>query len=331
MNDATEIAADYVAQLHSGDMSEQEQQSLERWVAEDERNAYEYQRVLKIWDDLHEYPLIQDELASRKKILGRRKLIMAVASFFLMFFASIFVINNNEIKPVKSYQTSIGQQKTINFPDGSKVTLNTDTVLEADFSDNQRRLKLVSGEAFFDVAKDPSRPMVIDLATHEITVLGTQFNVYRSGLGVKIAVVKGEVSVESAINVVTNLNQNKNELNSLKNSENKIFLKAGDAVNLDIRLKKQPVLVSKVDVEKLTGWRDGLIRFDSEPLSRVISELNRYSYRKVLVEDETIMEIPVSGTFRFNNTDKVLGALDVALPITVINYSDRHVIVSENF
>jgi len=273
MNDATEIAADYVAQLHSGDMSEQEQQSLERWVAEDERNAYEYQRVLKIWDDLHEYPLIQDELASRKKILGRRKLIMAVASFFLMFFASIFVINNNEIKPVKSYQTSIGQQKTINFPDGSKVTLNTDTVLEADFSDNQRRLKLVSGEAFFDVAKDPSRPMVIDLATHEITVLGTQFNVYRSGLGVKIAVVKGEVSVESAINVVTNLNQNKNELNSLKNSENKIFLKAGDAVNLDIRLKKQPVLVSKVDVEKLTGWRDGLIRFDSEPLSRVISEL----------------------------------------------------------
>src|SRR5690606_13001818 len=93
------------------------------------------------------------------------------------------------------YATEIGEQKTVQLSDGSELVLNTNTRVLIDYTDSKRRAILDQGEAYFKVAEDAQRPFSVDAGVRSIAVLGTEFNVQKTGGGLTVAVVEGLVAV----------------------------------------------------------------------------------------------------------------------------------------
>lgn len=231
---------------------------------------------------------------------------------------------------VLRYTTRIGEQKTVELPDGTAVTLNTGTLLLVELAENQRRVIMERGEAYFEVAKDESRPFSIDLGARSVTVLGTEFNVFKSPEKFVVAVIEGAVVLHRK-EVVASANSRMltpdNQPVDLSDP-GQVRLVAGNVAEFDLSASR---LVGTVDpeVSRLQIWRTGKLYFEEEPLHRVVHQLNRYSGKKIMIEDASIMDLKIYAAVDLNYPDEALTDIEKALPIKVIRHFDRVIIVGK--
>lgn len=233
---------------------------------------------------------------------------------------------------IQRYVTRISEQKAVKLTDGSHIVLNTGSQVMVDIGAHERRVTLVRGEVFFDVKKDAERPFIVDLGARSVTVLGTEFDVLKTPDKYRIAVIAGEISIHQA-----------EETASL--TAPLVAASEGDPVNLELlhQRRVQAGWVAEYNVEsnkmlayqpdnmnRLHSWRTGLIEFYSEPLYKVIKELNRYSAKKILIEDTAIMNLEVYAGVDMKELNTALVALEEILPIKVITHFDRIVIVGSD-
>jgi transmembrane sensor len=127
---------------------------------------------------------------------GRLRLV-ALAAAVLVFAVGVVVVQGRLSSGVH-YSTAVGVLSTIPLPDGSRVILNTATSVRVSFSEAERRIRMDEGEAFFDVAKDETRPFTVYAGSHQVVVLGTQFGVRLSHDDVDVVVTRGCVGIASA-------------------------------------------------------------------------------------------------------------------------------------
>ncbi|MEJ1962162.1 MAG: FecR domain-containing protein [Gammaproteobacteria bacterium] len=176
------------------------------------------------------------------------------------------------------YATPIGGLSLVPMSDGSNVTLNTDSVIRVAMTEGERRVQLEHGEAFFDVAKDPTRPFVVRAGNRRITAVGTKFSVQHLGRDVRVLVTEGKVRVDDE-------------------TSSPILVAAGNMA----RAAGSAVVVEKAApprVEEILSWRDGYLRFSDTPLADAVAEINRYNTRKIFVDDPRLAAVRISGTFR---------------------------------
>jgi transmembrane sensor len=95
------------------------------------------------------------------------------------------------------YSTDIGERRSITLADGSTVDLNARSQLRVEFSDRERRVELLDGQALFQVAKDKARPFIVHSGDATVRAVGTQFDVYRKDSGTTVTVLEGRVAVYS--------------------------------------------------------------------------------------------------------------------------------------
>ena len=136
----------------------------------------------------------------RGRIRGRRFIKASVVAAMLLVSAAIwFGIPNkqtvDDTAGLSRYVARTGELKRVELPDGSVVTLNTNSQILVDVNDEVRRVMLDRGEAYFEIVSDPMRPFTVELAERSVTVLGTEFNLRRSVNGFKLSVLEGEVAV----------------------------------------------------------------------------------------------------------------------------------------
>lgn len=227
------------------------------------------------------------------------------------------------------YVTRIGEQKTIELADGSVVTLNTGSEILVDMNNAHRRVKLARGEAYFAIAKDAKRPFSVDLGYWTITVLGTEFNLLKAPDKQTLAVLEGVVAIhreeESVSNNTPLLEAPKNLTKRLK-MPRQHRVKAGTVVEFHLE-ENELLAYTPLRIAGLQDWRDGVLLFDDVPLSSVIKELNRYSGKKILIEDADIMRLKLYATLRVDRLDQALQVLEGTLPLKVVHHFDRIVIV----
>ncbi|NVJ97885.1 MAG: FecR family protein [Alphaproteobacteria bacterium] len=329
-------AAEWVARAYSGNASQSDEEALEKWLAADARHQAEYFHMLEVWDELGRDAM--DELVTPRGQARRASIVsrwfrpaMAVAAMLML---SVFGLNlispdNPEARneAVEAYATRVGETRELRLEDGSVVTLNTGTKLFVDFNDNMRRAILDSGEAFFDVTKDPSRPFVVTAGSQSVTVLGTRFNVQRKGVKLTVAVVEGKVAVHENI-APERLEEDARTL--FATSE-----QATDAVGFQHYLleagsvgtfEKSAELVGSVEVadaESHQSWRQGVVRFSDQSLASVVGELGRYTETPITIKDERAAVMNISGVFHHDDLDGALAGLEAMLPISVTRYDDR--------
>ena len=204
-----------------------------------------------------------------------------------------------------AWRTLRGQQTSHRLPDGSHVTLDAQTALNAAYYGNRRHLVLGSGAAFFDVAADAGRPFSVDCGVVRITVLGTRFSIERSGDRVRVDVAHGRVRVEHV---------------SPRQSAAAMRweLTAGDGLVIAPQSPGAAPSVERVPAAGAT-WREGRLSFDRAPLSQILDRLARY-HPRLLVVDPRVAQWPVTAEIRIAQADAWLRhVLPQAVDVKVVD------------
>lgn len=210
------------------------------------------------------------------------------------------------------YSTAIGERSTVTLDDGSVVFLNTNTRLRADYSADARKVVLLEGQALFEVAKHPERPFVVVAGDRRVTALGTAFDVRLDEDRFQVTLIEGRVRVEHRSDDAGARHSGRTEL------------QAGQQL-IDSALSG--VEVRKAPVGRVTSWREGRLIFEDEPLAAAVSEMNRYSTTRILLDDPALERLRVSGVFRTGQPDVFVEALVAYFPIEVAPSSAKDEIV----
>ncbi|WP_369979594.1 FecR family protein [Xanthomonas bundabergensis] len=192
--------------------------------------------------------------------------------------------------------TEVGAMRRLQLQDGSVVTLNTDSAIAVRMHDGVRSVRLLRGEAFFQVARDPRRPFVVDSAGGSARVLGTTFNVHLDAAAAQVSVVEGRVAVRPPAGGTGTV------------------LVAGQSAWLaGESVRREPA----VDPLAVAAWRRRQLVFYNTPLSQVVRELSRYRHGFIQLRGD-IGALPVSGAFNVADPDAGLQVLLDSLQLDAV-------------
>lgn len=203
------------------------------------------------------------------------------------------------------YTTAHNQRSTVTLPDGTLVSLNLDTVLEVDFSSDRRQVRVTQGQAYFEVAKDALRPFAVEAAGHRIDALGTAFDVRLNPDRLEVVLVEGRVAVGRTPLPL---------LGSLWRGKAPVELKPGQRL---IAAMGEPESITSTNAERATSWRQGWVVFEDESLEAAVAELNRYSDAPILIPDQSVRALRLSGVFRIGQPDRFGTLIQELLPVRV--------------
>jgi transmembrane sensor len=206
----------------------------------------------------------------------------------------------------ETYATGIGEQRIIKLDDGSTVELNTGSRVRVHFSEHQRDLDLVAGQALFHVAKDPTRPFIVASNDTRIRAVGTEFDVYRRESDTTVTVLEGQVAVLN--------NSARGDAGDLAATP----LSAGEQITVTAPMAAaSPPLPKRANVVAATAWTQHRLVFDSTPLTMVAAEFNRYNTRHLIVEEKGLREFHISGSFASTDPSSLLRFLESQPGLTV--------------
>lgn len=211
---------------------------------------------------------------------------------------------------VEKFATRVGENRTLQLPDGSVMKLNTGSIAEVQYTPERRNIRLLTGQAFFSVAKNAARPFVVSAGSRRITATGTSFDVrLEENGGLVVLLVEGKVFVEPI------------QQNSSQQSDPHM---AGEELAPGEKLvvpRIGPLKVVNADVELGLSWQSGVLIFRDEPLSEAIAELNRYSVTKLVSSDPRALSLRVSGVFKIGNNENFIAAITSFHPVYAVRPS----------
>jgi transmembrane sensor len=201
---------------------------------------------------------------------------------------------------IRDASTDVGERSDLVLADGSRITLNTASAVHADYSGPDRRITLIRGEAFFDVAKDATRPFIVVAGSRQVIAVGTEFDVRLQESKLRVTLVEGKVRVaaESSPAIVAD---------ARFRPVSGVTLEAGSAL---IVQEDGSEVVERVDVMAATSWRDGKLIIDGESLAQVVAEMNRYSREKLEIANPALEGRKVSGVFETTSGPAFAEALE---------------------
>ncbi|WP_215224133.1 FecR family protein [Echinicola shivajiensis] len=187
-----------------------------------------------------------------------------------------------------------GIKKIVHLPDGSAITLNSDSEIRYPSSFEKERTVELKGQAFFEVVKNPDLPFSVHSGDLKTTVLGTSFDVsaYPEDQEFHVAVVTGKVKVDTENGVST-------------------MITPEEATYYDTQ--KQSLTKGSYDYNHLIGWKERILKFQEEPYSRVFDRLSRWYNVSFDFSDEAIFPGKYSGEFRNESLENVLKGMQYSL------------------
>lgn len=280
-------AADWAARADRG-LSPEEAQTLEAWLAGDIRRvgAYAKARAVMLYTDRAQalgrtYDPEAFRAAGAPARPSRRLLIGGTAAAAVA--AAVFGVGLR-LKPVV-YSTRRGEVRVISLQDGSVITLNTASKVAVSYSERRRDVKLVAGEALFDVAHDQSRPFVVAAGDTQVRAVGTSFTVSHIGATpVRVLVREGVVEV------------NRPKLAApVRAAANTRVLAPIQAISVE------SAAVPAAEVGRALAWREGRIAFEGETLAQAAEQFSRYSDIRIVIADAGTANEEITGLFQAND------------------------------
>jgi len=207
---------------------------------------------------------------------------------------------------LQSYATPVAGSGSGVLPDGSKVELGARSRITTQYTAKVRGVAVDSGEAFFTVARDPARPFVVTAGHVQVIAVGTAFDVRRDDDRTVVAVTEGKVKIT----------RTEPSQPSPENTESAFFVPAGQEAMIS-QVSPRVAVVPLAPPDE-AYWRQGVFKYMGEPLSGVVSDLNRYSGRRIVVTDPKLRELPFTGTVFSGRIVDALHAFEDVFPLQVI-------------
>ena len=194
--------------------------------------------------------------------------IAATLTFVFLFTGNIFINMapfpqadiENQFVETRILRTEIGQQTRFSLSDGSRVKLNTNSIVKVSFSKNNRLLTLVKGEANFNVTKDKSRPFTVTIGEKSFTALGTIFNLQKtSNDNMELVVTEGIVLITKPNKP---LNKNTNVVSALSKEEfSGVLITSGEMATIQNNNQTSNQKISFEEVQRKLAWQQGMLVF----------------------------------------------------------------------
>lgn len=303
METVQQQAEHWFARLRSEGRSAAEHRDFDAWLAADAAHASAYAQTERLWNKLgdlsDDVELKRARHAARRaaqnsmRRTARRRHLAIAASFVGVLIVALSFWFMGDHSTTQRYTTAHGEQRSVMLADGSRVMLNTDTVLDVKLGARVRSVHLMQGEALFDVVHDAAHPFVVHANGNIISDLGTRFDVNQGGEHTTVTVLEGLVNVERGDHTA-----------QLGRGQQ---LVAGDG------MWRQ----GTADPAATASWSRGQLVFTATPLAQAIADANRYAQEQLVIADPRLEAIKVSGEFRIGNTHAFLRALQSAFPIRV--------------
>lgn len=300
-----DVAISWFLRRSIAPLTDAEQAEFETWLEESSDHHEAFLEVEQFWAGSAQLAALPKFDDKRRAILRRidrsaitRRAVLAGVAAVAVMAAAIGVreLEGPRRLADQAFRTAVGQQATVTLPDGSVVTLNTDTVVRTKEDEGRRLVFLDKGQAYFRVAKDRRHPFVVSAAGRTVTALGTAFDVRVDGGALRVVLVEGKVRVEGdAASERASGPKGAPAPAGAAASVRATEMEAGSEL---IAQSPADWRVTRTDVASATSWTRGKIVFDDESLGDVVAELNRYSERKIAIADPGLAGVRISGVYR---------------------------------
>lgn len=297
-------AREWFVTNQSGAVSIEQRQAFERWHRQPEHQQA-YARYQQLWSDLGQLAGTEQGAQLRASVQPPswlealrqwwQPVSWAGAAAAGLVLALWLLLPVPAPEPLL-FQTAKGEVRLLTLPDGSQVTLDARSSLRFVQGEGYRNAELLSGSAFFAVARDPARPFTVAAGQLQVQVLGTQFDVQRRQDQAQVSVLEGLVQVQSM-------------------AQEKVSLVAGEAVEI-IRgeaLKKTTLAAG----ESVAGWRSGRLQYRQARLADVVADVNRYYPGEIVLGSQDLRDLRVTLALRTDQADALPELLARSVPVTL--------------
>ncbi|EPF79689.1 sensor [Acinetobacter gyllenbergii] len=283
-------AADWLVLLHSGEMTELQQQQFEQWQAEKQEHAFAIQHINRFTQGLSG---LSNHFPSESLVQSKQKFNLSTKRNMLLSLSGLMVIGCGiYLLPWAKWQsddhTKVGEIKTVALQDGSTLILASDSYIKVDFSEQTRQIQLIEGEIYIQTAKDPQhRPFMVNTKDGAIEALGTQFTVRQEQDDqTRVKVYQHAVALQP------------------QDSGQRQILQQGQRAYFDSQQISKPLPLNN----EQPYWTQQLLVVEQWPLEKVIGELYRYKKGTYFITPE-LKDLRVSGVFSLKNPQQSLETL----------------------
>jgi transmembrane sensor len=279
---------------------------FEIWLSRSASHARAWAKARRTWQLMGNVPPAYEHLWSREMVhngrltrrpaararhRGRKPWTAAAAAIAAVGIFLVAAGPSLMIRMQADYATATAQTKIVTLDDGTTVTLGADSAISSRLTARERRITLLSGEAFFDVKHENSRPFVVDADGVEVTDIGTAFNVQLSSVETTVELARGAVGV-----AYEHAGENENQ-----------SLAPGEMLVVDRRTGA--MVKSTIAQDEIAAWRSGELFVNDVTIGSVVEQLQRYHSGWIKIPDSGLATQRVTGLYDLRDPDRALRAL----------------------
>lgn len=314
MSDARRIealAAQWLMQREEPGWTADQQSELDCWLAQSMAHKAAFWRLEHGWGEADRIAVVAQPLWRRPAWVRYWPGLVALAASFLIAIGLAFMFLPSPSEPLLTAKTDVGQRRLLTLGDGSRIEMNTRSAIRAHVDKAEREVWIDQGEVYFEVFHDATHPFVVHAGNSRVTVLGTKFSVRRDHDRVIVSVSQGRVRVDDG---------------SVDAPARQALITAGDIAIA----RGASMLITQKSEEKVDdqlAWRQGMLRFDQQPLGEIVAEFNRYNKTQIEVVDPSLAAMRLGGVFQPGNVGAFLSLLEEAYSLDV-SHSDGKIKIS---
>ena len=304
----------WVIRLQNTGVSSDDRRAFKMWHAQRPDHAQMFRRVSATWEspDLHEAAIraatSEPSLFDAKTVSRRRWRIriagMAACITLLVITAVHFDI---VMRWRADYWTGSGERRTVELPDRSSATLNTHSAIALSFDGTVRRVRVLAGEAFFNVQHDATRPFVVEGMEAAVRAVGTAFVVRTEPKGDRVTVLEGTV-----------------EVGEKRSADSPAIVMASSRIDME---QGHPGRPYAIDAPSASAWLRGRLVVNGVPFAQVLEELRRYHPGTIVLLNQRVGETKVTGTYNVDDPVAALELLVKTVPVSMMGLADRLVLL----
>lgn len=303
-----EEAMDWLLRLRDSPGDPEASRRFDVWLSSSAAHARAWEKARRTWQLMGEIPpayehLWRDDAAAPRpadtqppgrrassRRPGWRATAAALTTAAAVAIVLTFAAPSMMLRFEADYMTATAESRVVTLEDGSTVTLGADSAIASDMDADERRIRLLSGEALFEVAHDPRRRFVVEAGGVDVAVLGTVFNVQLASAATTVELAEGSIAID---HVAT--------------GSAGTTLEPGEMAVVDRRTGA--ITRSAIAPDDIAAWRNGQLFVNDATIGSVVEQLQRYHPAWITLADGSLAAQRVTGLYDLRDPDRALRAL----------------------
>lgn len=284
-------AADFVERRDGADWTDADEQHFALWLEESSAHRVAFLRLNASWQRTERLAALRapEFRASGPTSEAKRfRFLPVAAAFGLVLMSGGFLAAYLSAPRYDTYATTIGGHETLKLHDGTRIELNTNTLVRIAQMPSKRLVKLERGEAYFDVRHDEKRPFIVTTDSGRIVDIGTKFSAAVEDGKLKLVLLEGRIRFETK--------DASGHPRHVQLAPGQTLV--GDAGSITLSRKAPRELTSDL------AWRSGMLVFHETSLADAAAQFNRYNETKIVIADPRASREAINGKLPTNDLEE---------------------------